>query len=138
MIDIADTDNIICNNDLPALVSLSCPAGVIDIPYANWGRSQPYAAVCPEPRGPNEDTWCYHSIADLLSACHGATSCEVPDLIFVGFDPCPDTGKYIQILYSCVPGKTGNCISYVIPNSNDFFKSQPKWTYITSRIQRLK
>jgi len=31
---------------------------------------------------------------------------DVNDATFGGTDPCPDTGKYLEVIYLCVPGKT--------------------------------
>ena len=89
---------------------LDCTSGVIDLAYANWGRSQLYSEVCPEPSGPYQDTNYFHSITDRLSACHGTASCMavIPNADGIGTDPCGGTGKYIQILYECTPGKAEN------------------------------
>ena len=113
---IPDSLNIFCTDDLPVTVMLDCTSGVIDLAYANWGRSQLYSEVCPEPSGPHQDTYCFHSIADRLSACHGTTSCMavIPNADGIGTDPCDGTGKYIQILYECTPGKAKNSPSGTI------------------------
>ena len=76
--------------------------------YANWGRTQPYSVACPEPRGAHQDTGCYLSIYDQFSACHGATSCVVPDVSGMGVGPCYNTAKYMQVLYFCNAGKSVN------------------------------
>ena len=109
-----DALNVICvhNFSIPVSVVLSCADGVIDLTYADWGRSQPYNTVCPLPIGIDENTNCHHSIADEFSACHGATSCIVPDVIGTVVDPCFGTAKYIQILYFCTPGKTMASLNY--------------------------
>ena len=74
MVCFSEALNIFCLSDLPAIVVLNCTGGVIDITYANFGRSQPYDVVCSAPRGLSE------------------------------IDACPNTGKYIQISYICTPG----------------------------------
>ena len=104
MVCFSEALNIFCLSDLPAIAVLNCTDGVIDITYANFGRSQPYDVVCSAPRGLLEHTHCYHSIADQFLPCHGATACVVPDLHDPGIDACPNTGKYIQISYICTPG----------------------------------
>jgi len=45
----------------------------------------------------------------MCDSCEGRTNCSlnVTDATFGGTDPCPDTGKYLEIIYLCVvPGKT--------------------------------
>jgi len=39
--------------------------------------------------------------------CQGRTDCSLTatDETFGVSDPCPDTGKYLEIIYLCVPGK---------------------------------
>jgi len=48
--------------------------------------------------------------SDLLCIyirCEGRTTCSLTanDATFGGSDPCPDTGKYLKIIYLCVPGE---------------------------------
>ena len=106
--------NVICGLNIPVTVMLNCTEGVFDITFANYGRSLPYSEVCPNPRGPSENMYCYHSIADQFSKCNGVTSCVVPDIQGTTFDPCPGTGKYAQILYFCTSGKVMHHYSDVI------------------------
>jgi len=42
-----------------------------------------------------------------VDRCEGETSCSLiaDNETFGGNDPCPDTGKYLEIIYLCVPGK---------------------------------
>jgi len=39
--------------------------------------------------------------------CEGRTNCSlaVNETTFGGTNPCPDTGKYLEVIYLCVPGK---------------------------------
>ena len=101
---IPDILNTVCH--LPITAILNCTAGVIEITYANWGRTQPYNVVCYSGTS-YMDTECHHSIAAQFSDCHGATSCVVPDVNW-HVDPCPGTVKYIQVLYFCISGKALN------------------------------
>ena len=87
-----DTLNVVCGADLPVTVILNCTDGVIDLTYANYGRTQPYNAVCHRDFT-TEDTNCHHSIADQFSSCHGVPSCTVRDVYGGGADPCHRTYK---------------------------------------------
>jgi len=41
-----------------------------------------------------------------VDRCEGHNSCSLTanDATFGGPDPCPNTGKYLEIIYLCVPG----------------------------------
>ena len=99
----SDSINTICGDDLPMTAVLNCTEGVIDLTFASWGRS--HTTECRGPPGTNDNTQCQYSISDLFSACHGVTSCVVPDVQGSHADPCDGTTKYIQVLYFCVSGK---------------------------------
>jgi len=51
---------------------------------------------------------CYNVELTTCDSCEGSTDCSLSatDVTFGGADPCPDTGKYLEIIYLCVlPGK---------------------------------
>ena len=47
----------------------------------------------------------------LVVRCDGRTRCSltVNDATFGGADPCPNTGKYLEIIYLCIPGTMYLC-----------------------------
>ena len=98
-----DSLNAVCFDDLPVTAVLNWTEGVIDLTFASWGRS--HTMVCRGRPGTNDNTQCQYSISEQFSACHGVTSCVVPNVQANQADPCRGTGKYIQVLYFCVSGK---------------------------------
>ena len=121
---------VICGLNVPVAVMLNCTEGVIDRIFANYGRSQPYSQVCRYPKGPSENTYCYHSIADQFSKCNGATSCVISDIHGTTFDPCTGKWKYAQVLYFCITGKVMNILKIVMV----FVWSLAKQSHLTGSL----
>ena len=91
---------MICDLDDLSPLTMDCGEHLIKVTYSNYGRTKPYAMVCPHPRGFMEDVACTSTIADQLVHCDGLTRCLVnvnkPD------DPCYGTGKYTEVQYICL------------------------------------
>jgi len=82
-------------------VTLSCePGKVINIVRANFGRFS--NAVCPS-RERKMSTHCIQptTLREVKLLCGGRSSCTVPVSTNQFGDPCPDTPKYLQLLYNC-------------------------------------
>ena len=84
-------------------LSLSCPAGtVINIIRANFGRFS--NSVCPSYS--RDTTWSTRCIQPTTLRvvnylCGGKSSCSVPVSSSQFGDPCPDTPKYLELVYKC-------------------------------------
>ena len=84
-------------------LSLSCEAGtVIRIIRANFGRFSP--SVCPS--NTKDTAWstrCIQptSLRVASSLCQGEKSCSIPVSVSQFGDPCPDTPKYLELVYTC-------------------------------------
>ena len=86
-----------------SLLSLSCERGtVINIIRANFGRFS--NSVCPS-SNMYTNTQCIQptSLRVLNTLCGGKSTCSVPVSTGQFGDPCPDTPKYLQLLYACQP-----------------------------------
>jgi len=60
-----------------------------------------------------------------VDSCEGRTTCSVnaTDETFGGTDPCPDTGKYLEVIYLCVPGKEHQLVRHIHkPDSFSFWE----------------
>ena len=79
---------------------VNCGYEVINVTHSNYGRTQPYADVCPHPRGLTEDVTCMSPISTQLESCDGNGSCQVM-MDGPGDDPCDETGKYAEVQYVC-------------------------------------
>ena len=79
---------------------MDCSYKVIKVTNSNFGRSAPYASVCPHPGGSNEDLACTYSIADKLLPCDDQHQCQVA-IFQPTSDPCYGTGKYAEVDYIC-------------------------------------
>ena len=84
-------------------LSLSCPAGTsLHFVRANFGRFS--MSVCPSTSpSPTWSTRCLQptTLRQLTAQCGGRANCDLKvDSLTFG-DPCPDTHKYLQLLYSC-------------------------------------
>lgn len=82
---------------------LSCPAGTsLHFVRANFGRFS--MSVCPSTSpSPAWSTRCLQptTLRQLTAQCGGQAKCDLKvDSLTFG-DPCPDTHKYLQLLYSC-------------------------------------
>jgi hypothetical protein len=83
-------------------LSLSCePGTVINITRANFGRFS--NSVCPSYR--RDTTWSTHCIQPTTlrvvnTLCEGKSSCSVPVSSTHFGDPCPDTPKYLELVYT--------------------------------------
>ena len=60
--------------------------------------------------------------------CDGQTRCSltVNDATFGGTDPCPNTGKYLEVIYLCIPGNCPYSIAERrVPELTPVLGSQP-------------
>ena len=96
----AGGQDIVCDvaNSWP--LAMDCGERLIRLTYSNFGRTKPYAVVCPHPRGTVEDVACTSSIADQLVHCNGLRRCQVDVNLYN--DPCLGTGKYAEVQYTCL------------------------------------
>ena len=92
--------DIVCSGMGLLPVSLSCDDGVIDIHYANWGRTVPYADMCPLFVGFEQNTNCYHNVYDNFDLCCGLKQCSINQTQNLP-NPCYSTARYIEVRYSC-------------------------------------
>jgi hypothetical protein len=86
-------------------LSLTCEAGtVINIIRANFGRFS--KSVCPsESRDNTWSTCCIQptSLRVVNGLCGEKSSCSVPVSSSQFGDPCPETPKYLELVFTCVP-----------------------------------
>ena len=89
-------------------IQITCPDSYkIDIIYANFGRTVSSSQTChhnshADVTTCNRDQAVYMQTAKSL--CQNKSSCQVQRLHHLG-DPCPGTYKYLEVRYSCNPGK---------------------------------
>ncbi|XP_078673409.1 uncharacterized protein LOC144912263 [Branchiostoma floridae x Branchiostoma belcheri] len=103
----------VCEN---RTLSLRCPIGQrIDIISAMYGRTCRFARVC---GGPARNSTCNstNSFKEVTKFCHGKESCSVSASNSVFGDPCPDTLKYLDVVYACTDGekRTPPCLVGVV------------------------
>ena len=96
---------------------LSCPAGTsLHFVRANFGRFS--MSVCPSTSpSPAWSTRCLQptTLRQLTAQCGGRANCDLKvDSVTFG-DPCPDTHKYLQLLYSCEKEEKEEVSSMVPP-----------------------
>jgi len=72
--------------------------------FTYWGLLRPKSTTIT----PKVKCCCGACYAMRDCRCEGQTNCslDVNDATFGGTDPCPHTGKYLEVIYLCVPGKT--------------------------------
>ncbi|EDO36833.1 predicted protein [Nematostella vectensis] len=91
--------SIICHDEM---VDLSCPQGaVLDIQWALYARSA--REPCPHSAN-NICTVQYpQTLAKVQEYCQGKQSCSfrVNHIDLVGFDPCRNVFKYLEVRYAC-------------------------------------
>ncbi|XP_077988146.1 rhamnose-binding lectin-like [Glandiceps talaboti] len=83
-------------------LSISCTTGVIEIGYANYGRTAG-KEVCSHNAVTDQDCHAGTSLAVVTAACDGQTNCNVvaSNPTFGGSDPCFGTYKYLEVSYRC-------------------------------------
>ncbi|KAJ0037165.1 hypothetical protein NL108_017999 [Boleophthalmus pectinirostris] len=88
----------------PHVHRLTCETGVINVTSAFFGRAD--IGTCAGAKEPGEvtNTQCsLDSAMDLVTRrCTGKKVCELNANCF-DHDPCPETFKYIQSTYTCIP-----------------------------------
>ncbi|XP_030201133.1 L-rhamnose-binding lectin SML isoform X1 [Gadus morhua] len=91
---------ITCENRMQRL---SCDHGVVSVLTVAYGRTNRRTCSEGRPPGQLENTECSQTSAleALANRCNGKKVCEVDKEIFS--DPCPETYKYIQTTYTCLP-----------------------------------
>ncbi|XP_060913195.1 rhamnose-binding lectin-like [Labrus mixtus] len=84
---------------------LSCDSGVISVQMSVYGRKDTQTCSEGKPSGQTSNTDCSMSEAQgvLKGWCDGKTVCEFSSADFSVPDPCPDTFKYLQTNYDCLP-----------------------------------
>ena len=92
---------------------LRCPDGrVIHIVSAMYGRQNDH--TCPDDPIKETNCSCHDSLETVTSKCQGEPDCQVQANSSVfGGDPCPDTFKYLDIKYQCIP-KQGMLDLYIL------------------------
>uniref|UniRef100_A0A8C5FN58 SUEL-type lectin domain-containing protein n=1 Tax=Gadus morhua TaxID=8049 RepID=A0A8C5FN58_GADMO len=77
--------------------------GVVSVLTVAYGRTNRRTCSEGRPPGQLENTECSQTSAleALANRCNGKKVCEVDKEIFS--DPCPETYKYIQTTYTCLP-----------------------------------
>ena len=93
------TREIVCGGS-EVLVTINCGHKIIKVTNSNFGRSAPYASMCPHPGGRNEELACTHSITDQLLPCDDRHQCQVK-IVQPTSDPYYATGKYAEVDYIC-------------------------------------
>ncbi|XP_062391413.1 rhamnose-binding lectin-like isoform X2 [Sardina pilchardus] len=87
---------------------LECGSKVIQIQAANYGRTD--GTTCADGLSPSQvnNTNCRseNTLSEMRDICDGRTSCVLRASGSVFSDPCPETSKYLNISYSCVPPKS--------------------------------
>ena len=88
---------------------IACPPGsIINIEYANYGRTSPRsAAICDDSRDSNQACMAAGSADIITQACDGKESCSLDANNDVFGEPCGGTSKYIEIRFTC-QGKCSN------------------------------
>ena len=95
-------------------VQLRCPAGVIDIVDASYGR-QHGAEVCQHSAISDQSCHAVNSADTVTRACEGLSFCEIAAANAVFGDPCVGTYKYLSVDYRCVAdGAVSLCDSVVL------------------------
>ncbi|CAL8395244.1 unnamed protein product [Arctogadus glacialis] len=91
---------ITCENRMQRL---SCDHGVVSVLTVAYGRTNRQTCSEGRPPGQLENTECSQkgALEALANRCNGKKACEVDKAIFS--DPCPDTYKYTQTTYTCLP-----------------------------------
>jgi len=83
-------------------MNLVCPNGrVIEIVYANYGRTVPGTEACNHPKTSNQACFEEESLSIVAEECDGETTCAVLAKNSVFTDPCGGTFKYLNVTYSC-------------------------------------
>ncbi|XP_059898031.1 L-rhamnose-binding lectin CSL2-like [Gadus macrocephalus] len=85
---------------------LSCDHGVVSVLTVAYGRTDRQTCSEGKPSGQLANTACSQTgaLEALATWCNGTKVCEVDKEIFGG-DTCPDTYKYIQTTYTCLPAR---------------------------------
>lgn len=84
-------------------MELRCPAGVIKIEKALWGRTEG-SAVCPDSQRSTQPP-CISTQSDAVvkGKCDGTARCSVAvNSNDLGGNPCPGTAKYLEVRFTCV------------------------------------
>ncbi|XP_037043163.1 L-rhamnose-binding lectin CSL3-like [Bradysia coprophila] len=87
-------------------LNIGCPAGyIIDVLRVTYGRMS--GTICAD-SGRVRNQFCQarngYEIVDLY--CSYQQQCSIPALNSVFGDPCPDTSKYLDVQYQCLPMTT--------------------------------
>ena len=94
-------------------VELECPDGrVIHIVSAMYGRQD--TDTCHRNQTEETNCLCHDSLETVTNLCQRKQHCQVManNSVFGG-DPCPDTFKYLDIKYQCIP-KQGMLDLYIL------------------------
>ena len=99
-------------------LSLSCPSGTyLHFVRANFGRFS--LSVCPatSPSSPSWSTRCLQptTLRQLTTRCGGQGTCDLKVDSATFGDPCPETRKYLQLVYSCERAEEEEVASMVPP-----------------------
>uniref|UniRef100_A0A8C5C6P7 SUEL-type lectin domain-containing protein n=1 Tax=Gadus morhua TaxID=8049 RepID=A0A8C5C6P7_GADMO len=94
---------ILCENIYVLKRLLLSYHGVVSVLTVAYGRTNRRTCSEGRPPGQLENTECSQTSAleALANRCNGKKVCEVDKEIFS--DPCPETYKYIQTTYTCLP-----------------------------------
>nr|XP_049610409.1 uncharacterized protein LOC125988797 [Syngnathus scovelli] len=87
---------------------LYCDHGVINVQQALYGRSSSLVCANNKPQKHLANTHCAqpNTANRIKKSCNGKKLCEVNLEDFRKPDPCPDTFKYLQTNFTCLPAIT--------------------------------
>lgn len=83
-------------------MELRCPAGVIRIDKALWGRTEG-SDVCPDPQRSTQPP-CSSTTSEAVvkGKCDGKARCSIAvNRNDLGGNPCPGTAKYLEVRFTC-------------------------------------
>ncbi|CAL8395251.1 unnamed protein product [Arctogadus glacialis] len=89
---------------------LSCDEGMISVLKVAYGWTD--KKTCKEEKPSDQLANTAGALEALANRCNGTKVCEVDKEIF-GDDPCPDTYKYIQTTYTCLPARQEEVIKVI-------------------------
>ena len=116
----------VCHLGGPLRLIMACPEKYIMVTSSNYGRTDPYASVCPNPHSLSGDLACTGFISDQLQTCENQPSCVV-DVVVPAVDKCPNTGKYAEVQYTCT-GKGATVWIVLVASSKHMLTSETVWT----------
>ncbi|XP_074537091.1 L-rhamnose-binding lectin SML-like [Halichoeres trimaculatus] len=108
MMQAVSTDSVITCDSASNIQSLSCVSGVISVQSSLYGRMDSTTCSAGRPEDEVSNTECAQdgTVDMLKTRCDGKRKCEYTLSVVRTADPCPDTYKYLQTNYTCLPAFT--------------------------------